>query len=512
MNALSYFRRKPAEVILHEETGDLKQGLKRRLGAFDLTTMGIGAIIGTGIFVLTGVAASRYAGPAAVLSFVLAGAASALAALVYTELAAMVPVAGSAYTYSYAAMGEIIAWIIGWDLILEYTVAAGAVAIGWSGYLTNLLQAAGLTLPASLSAPPALGGIINFPAVAIVALIAGLLILGTKESAMVNNIIVLVKLGVILLFIAVGATHLNPKLWTPFLPFGWPGVVAGAAIIFFAYIGFDAVSTAAEEVRNPARDLPLGILGSLGISSLLYILVALVVTGMVSYRLLNVPSPLSFALLRAGVPWAAAAISVGAITGLGSVILVDIFGQSRIFFAMARDGLLPQGLSRLHPRYGTPYVIIVMTALMVAAIGGFLPVALVAELANIGTLTAFVLVSLGVIVLRHTQPALPRPFKVPFFPVVPLLSAAASVYLILNLPRLTWLRFVIWLAVGMVLYFSYGSRHSRLAGGEGVSLPNVWLPAPARKELSSEEPGPAQTGLTSADNDHEPFREKEEDH
>lgn len=500
MRALPFFRRKPMDDILHEETGGLDQGLKRRLGAFDLTTMGVGAIIGTGIFVLTGVAASRYAGPAAVLSFVLAGAASALAALVYTELAAMVPVAGSAYTYSYAALGEIIAWIIGWDLILEYTVAAGAVAIGWSGYLTNLLEGAGLALPASLVAPPALGGVINVPAVAIVAIIAGLLILGTKESALVNSVIVLVKLAVILLFIAVGATHLNPRLWTPFFPFGWPGVMAGAAIVFFAYIGFDAVSTAAEEVRHPARDLPLGILGSLGISSILYIMVALILTGLVSYHLLNVPSPLSFALLQAGVPWAAAAISVGALTGLSSVILVDIFGQSRVFFAMARDGLLPQGLARLHPRYGTPYIIILMTAVVVAAIGGFLPVAMVAELANIGTLAAFVLVSLGVIVLRYTQPDLPRPFKVPFSPFVPLLSAAVSVYLMLNLPSLTWLRFLFWLAAGMGLYFLYGARHSRQAA-TGAFTVSPWLQAPARKELVPKgQRHPKETGEETGEN------------
>lgn len=462
MDIRSYFRRKPVERILHEETGTREHSLKRRLGAFDLVAMGIGAIIGTGIFVLTGVAAANYAGPGAVLSFVLAGVASGLAALVYAELASTVPVAGSAYVYSYAGLGEIMAWIIGWDLILEYTVAAGAVSIGWSGYLVNLLQAAGVTLPASITAPPAAGGIINLPAVLIVVLIAVVLILGTKKSSIFNGIIVLVKLAAIALFVLVGATRLNPALWSPFLPFGFTGVVNGAAIVFFAYIGFDAVATAAEEVRNPGRDLPLGILGSLGISGLLYAVVALVLTGLVSYRLLNVPSPLSFALLQIGLPWAASAISVGALTGLSSVILVSIFGQSRVFFAMARDGLLPFKLARLHQRFKTPYLIIAVTAVMVSLIGGFLPIGIVAELANIGTLAAFVMVSIGVIILRYKQPALERPFRVPLFPFLPIISALLSLYLIAHLPRTTWIRFAIWLGLGIAIYFSYSTRHSRL--------------------------------------------------
>jgi APA family basic amino acid/polyamine antiporter len=470
MRADDFLRRKPVDRIFQEEKASRDRGLRRRLGALDLTTMGIGAIIGTGIFVLTGVTAARFAGPAAVISFLLAGIAAALAALVYAELAAMVPVAGSAYVYSYASLGEFVAWIVGWDLILEYTVAAAAVAIGWSGYLVNLLESAGVTLPAALTAPPAMGGVVNLPALVVVGLVAGVLILGTRESAIANNVIVLVKLGAILLFLFVGALRLDPGLWVPFAPFGIQGVVTGAAIVFFAYIGFDAISTAAEEVKNPGRDLPLGILGSLAVSSILYVMVALTLTGLVSYRFLNVASPLSFALLQVGAPWASAAISVGALVGLSSVILVNIFGQSRVFFAMSRDGLLPPCFVRLHPRYGTPHVIILLTASLVALIGGLLPVGLVAELANIGTLGAFVLVSVGVIVLRYTHPELPRPFRVPLFPAVPILSGATSIYLMLNLPAHTWVRFLAWLTVGLIVYVVYGYRRSRLAleGRQGV--------------------------------------------
>lgn len=462
-----FFRRKSIDQILYHETGSKKLSLKRRLGTFDLVTMGIGAIIGTGIFVLTGVAAARYAGPGAALSFVLAGIASALAALVYAELASTVPVAGSAYVYSYAGLGEIVAWIIGWDLILEYIVAAGAVSIGWSGYLVNLLEAAGIKLPVSITAPPSQGGVCNLPAVGIVSLIATVLVLGTRRSALVNNIIVIIKLSVIVLFIVVGSLRLNPDLWVPFLPFGFRGVIRGAAIVFFAYIGFDAVSTAAEEVRNPGRDLPVGVLGSLAVSSALYILVALVLTGIVSFRFLDVPSPLSFALLQLGLSWVSGIISVGALAGLSSVILVSIFGQSRVFFAMARDGLLPFGLARLHPRFKSPYLIIIITSAMVAVIGGFLPLGVVAELANIGTLAAFFIVSIGVIVLRYKQPHLSRPFKLPLFPLLPVLSATVSLYLMLQLPRITWLRFASWLLLGIIVYLLYSFRSSRLDNEKG---------------------------------------------
>jgi len=314
-----------------------------------------------------------------------------------------------------------------------------------------------------ITTPPSQGGICNLPAIIIVGFVAVILILGTRRSAIVNNIIVIIKLGVIVLFIVVGSLRLNPELWVPFLPFGFKGAVTGAAIVFFAYIGFDAVSTAAEEVRKPGHDLPVGILGSLAVSSVLYMLVALVLTGLVNYRYLNVPSPLSFAMLRIGFPWISGIISVGALTGLSSVILVSIFGQSRIFFAMARDGLLPFKLSRLHPRFKSPYIIIIITATMVAIIGGFLPLGVVAELANIGTLTAFIMVSIGVIILRYKQPALLRPFKVPLFPFLPIASAVISLYLVLHLPRITWIRFISWLILGIIFYFLYGFSSSRLA-------------------------------------------------
>lgn len=462
MSIKRLFQRKPVFRILHEETGSEENGLARRLGVLDLVGMGIGAIIGTGIFVLTGVAAALYAGPGSVLSFMLAGVAAALAALIYAELASTVPVAGSAYIYSYAGLGEFIAWIIGWDLILEYTVAAGAVAIGWSGYLVNLLQAAGISLPPGLTAPPAAGGFVNLPAVLIVILVALVLTMGTRQSALLNSIVVAIKVAVIVLFIAAGALRADPQLWSPFLPFGMQGVISGAAIVFFAYIGFDAVATAAEEVRNPGRDLPLGILGSLSVASILYILVSLVLTGLVSYRLLNVPSPLSFAMLQAGLPWVSSAISLGALVGLSSVILVNIFGQSRVFFAMARDGLLPRGLARIHRRFKTPHLIILFTTTAVALIGGFLPLGVVAELANIGTLAAFIIVSIGVIVLRYREPGLARPFKAPLFPVLPIISSGISLYLALHLPLITWIRFSIWLALGIVIYLTYGLQNSRL--------------------------------------------------
>lgn len=465
------------EAVLAEEQ---REGLRRRLGPLDLVFLGVGAIIGTGIFVLTGVAAARYAGPGVVLSFVLAGVASALAALVYAELASMVPVAGSAYTYSYASLGEVVAWIIGWDLILEYTVAAGAVAIGWAGYLASLLQAAGLAVPQWLAAPPGAGGFINLLALPVVLAVAAFLTYGTRESATANTAVVLVKLAVIGVFLFLGLKRIDPGLWRPLLPYGVGGVMTGASIVFFAYIGFDAVSTAAEEVKNPRRDLPRGILGALALSTALYVAVAAVLTGLVSYRELNVPSPLAYALVRHGLPWASALVSVGALAGLTSVILVDIFGQTRVFFAMARDGLLPHWLARLHPRYRTPALTTWLTAAAVFGIAAFLPIGFVAEMANIGTLAAFVLVSLGVIILRQLKPDQPRPFKVPFYPWTPLLSLVFSLYLMLNLPALTWVRFAVWLVVGLIIYLAYGHRASRLAEQRAGRVP-AFLPGPAAK-------------------------------
>lgn len=479
---------KPVEDLVREARAGGTR-LKRSLGSLDLTALGVGAIIGTGIFVLTGVAAARYAGPAVLLSFVIAGLASAFAALVYAELASMVPVAGSAYTYSYAALGELIAWIIGWDLVLEYTVAAGAVAIGWSSYVVDLLKSLALTLPRWATAPPAEGGIINLPGVVIVAFLTSLLVAGTRESASFNRIIVLIKVAVVLLFLAVGIPRVQPVNWIPFIPFGWGGIMRGAAIVFFAYIGFDAVSTAAEEVRNPQRDLPIGILASLAIATLLYMAVSATLTGMVPYPRLATASPVATALIMVGQRAVAAVVSAGAITGLTSVILVNIFGQSRVFFAMSRDGLLPPFFSLVHPRFKSPYLITIMTGVAVAAIAAFLPIGMVAELANIGTLAAFVLVSLGVLVLRYRAPHLPRPFKVPFVPVTPFLAIAFSTYLAASLPRLTWIRFSIWLGLGLVIYFAYSRHHSKLRGATPTPGPER-ARGQVRRPRWEEEPSP----------------------
>lgn len=459
---MNYFRTKPIDQLIRE-TREEGHRLKRTLGAVDLTALGIGAIIGTGIFVLTGVVASRFAGPAVTISLLISGIAAALTALVYAELASMVPVSGSAYTFSYAALGEIIAWIIGWDLILEYSVAAGAVSIGWSSYIVDLFRSIGLSLPKSFTACPSDGGVVNLPAAIIVILITSLLIRGTHESTLVNTIIVAAKLLAILLFIAVGIGFVRAENWAPFAPFGWPGIMRGAAIIFFAYIGFDAVSTAAEEVKNPRRDLPTGIIASLGISTLLYLTVATILTGMVPYRELSTASPVAWSLLKVGVKWASAVVSVGALAGLTSVLLVNIYGQSRIFFAMSRDGLLPPVFSRVHPVFQTPVFVTLLTGSVVAMTGAFLPIQTVAELANIGTLFAFILVSIGVVVLRRTKPEVRRPFRTPLVPYVPATAALFSLYLASSLPLLTWIRFTIWLFLGLLIYYLWGRKHSRLA-------------------------------------------------
>lgn len=444
------------QVLAAKEGGKLP----RTLGALDLVSLGVGAIIGTGIFVLTGVAAADYAGPGVVLSFVLAGIASGLAALIYAEMASMIPVAGSAYTFTYVSLGEIPAWLVGWNLILEYIVAASAVSIGWSSYFVDLLKSAGVVLSPSLTSSPLSGGIVNLPAALIVLTITALIITGTQHSATANKFVVTAKLAAIILFIALGVKHVNPVNWQPFLPFGVTGIFHGAAIVFFAYIGFDAVSTAAEEVKNPRRDLTIGIMASLVIAMVLYILVSLVLTGMVPYYTLNTASPVAAALLRVGLPWAAAAVSVGALAGLTSVLLVVLYGQSRIFFAMARDGLLPPIFDWIHPRLKTPLWDSVIIGLIVAAMGAILPINIVAELANIGTLSAFAAVSAGLLVLRSRRPDLPRPFRVPWSPWLPVLSIGACVYLAAFLPPLTWVRFAVWVIIGLVLYYFYGRRHS----------------------------------------------------
>jgi len=455
-------RIKPIDLIL-KQSDEPEHGLKRTLTALSITAMGIGAIVGTGIFVLTGVAAAKYAGPGLILSFIVAGIVSGLAAICYAEFASTVPVAGSAYTYSYATLGELVAWIIGWDLILEYAVGAAAVSIGWSGYVTDFLQSAlGITLPKVLTISPFSGGIINLPAFLIILLVTALLIWGTSESSRVNSIIVGIKLLVILFFLVVGFGHINPANWSPFLPFGAGGIFRGAAIIFFAYIGFDQISTSAEEARNPSKDLPFGIIASLLICTVLYILVTATLTGIVSYTKLNVASPVSHALILLGLNAAGSIISIGAICGLTTVLIVLLYGQSRIFFSMSRDGLLPGLFSRVHPRFRTPYLSSLIVGIVVALVAGLTPIDVVAELTNIGTLAAFVLVSAGVLILRRTQPNLRRAFRVPWVPVIPILSMIGSFVLIVSLPPVTIIRFIVWLAIGLVIYFLYSRRTSHL--------------------------------------------------
>ena len=458
------FNTKSIDELIKESRGESGRALKKTLGAFELTMLGIGAIVGTGIFVLTGVAAATYSGPALIISFVLSGLACAFAAMCYAEFAAMVPVAGSAYTYGYAALGEIWAWIIGWDLILEYAVAVAAVAIGWSGYIVSLLESAGIYLPTALVNSPVIkGGLINLPAVIIIAIITIILRIGVKESTTFNNIIVGIKVIVIGVFIAIGIFHINPSNWHPFMPYGWNGVFAGASIAFFAYIGFDAVSTAAEEARNPQKDLPKGIIASLIICTLLYITVSAILTGMVPYKeFSNTSAPVAFALQRIGINWGSALVSIGAISGITSVLIVMMYGQTRILFAMSRDGLLPKVFSNVHPRFGTPAKSTVFVGIVTAIIAGFMTIGEVAELTNIGTLAAFIIVSAAVIVLRKTRPDLKRAFKCPGVPFIPSLAIILCGFLVYKLPSITHWRFIIWIIIGLIIYFLYGRKHSTL--------------------------------------------------
>jgi len=441
-------------------------GLKRCLTATDLTLLGIGAIIGAGIFVLTGVAAATKAGPAIALSFVVAGFACAFSALAYAELASTVGGCGSAYGYAYAGLGEIVAWIIGWDLILEYGLATPTVAIGWSGYVGNALTAIGLELPKILLNAPGTpnieGAIMNLPAFLIIILLSILLAIGVSTSARFNHTMVFVKLTAIAVFIGVAAFNVNPEHWTPFMPFGWEGVMAGGALIFFAYIGFDAVSTAAEEAINPQRDLPIGILASLVICTIIYIVVSGLLTGLVPYKELNVPSPVASALLSIKHNFAAGLIAAGAIAGLTTVMLVLYYGLTRVFLAMARDGLLPPIFAKVNAKTKTPIPVILISGIFMAFVAGFTPINEVAELVNIGTLAAFVLVCAGVIVLRKTHPNIPRPFKTPLSPISPILGIVFCLYLMFQLPQTTWLRFGIWLALGLIVYFVYSKGNSEL--------------------------------------------------
>jgi len=452
-------------------TSEDENTLHRCLSKWDLTFLGVGAIIGTGIFVLTGIAAATQSGPAVVLSFIAAGFACAFAALSYAELAASVGGCGSAYGYSYAAFGELIAWIIGWDLLLEYAISVAAVANGWAGYFNNALTAMGFALPEALTKAPKLGGIINLPASAIILILMFLLIAGVKHSAKINNIMVAVKLVTIAVFISLAVFNINPENWHPFMPFGWfqtlpngktTGVFAGASIVFFAYVGFDAVSTAAEEAKNPQKDLPFGIVVSLIFCTVIYILVSGLLTGVVHYSNLNVSSPVAHALQLMGYNWASALVATGVIAGLTTVMLVLYYGLTRVIFSMARDGLLPEFFNEIHEKTQTPVRIILICGVIMAIIAGLIPLGDLAELVNIGTLAAFVLVCLGVIVLRFTQPDLPRPFRSPYSPLFPALGMVSCGALMAFLPAQTWWRFLIWLAIGLVFYFIYSKRHSKL--------------------------------------------------
>ncbi|MDD4933927.1 MAG: amino acid permease [Methylacidiphilaceae bacterium] len=429
--------------------------LRRTLSALDLMLLGIGAIVGAGIFVLTGVAAATAAGPGLWLSFVVAGLACVFAALCYAEFASVVPTAGSAYSYASLSMGEFAGWLTGWNLILAYLLTGGVVAIGWSGYFQELLSGVGFSLPAVLGKAPHEGGWLNLPAVLVALGLSGILAVGARESARFNHWIVAVKLVVIGLFLVVGIRHVNPQNWHPLLPFGWKGVMTGAALIFFAYVGFDAVSTAAEEAKHPQRDLPRGILGSLVVCTIIYIVVGVVLTGIVPYRILNVKDPVAFALVQVGERMAADFVAVGAIAGITSALLVNMYGQSRVFFAMCRDGLLPASLGRIHPVSRTPARMILLIGVLIAGIAGFLPIETVAELTNMGALAAFMVVALGVLVLRKKKPELHRPFQVPAMPWSAMTAIGFCGYLMTNLSRRTFACFLCWMLLGALVYLVF---------------------------------------------------------
>ncbi len=489
---MGLWSRKNLDQLMQEvdTVGEGGVTLKRTLGALNLTLLGIGAIIGAGIFVLTGTAAAQYAGPAIVLSFVLAGLGCLFAGLCYAEFASMIPVAGSAYTYGYATLGELIAWIIGWDLILEYLFAAATVSVGWGANVVAFLKdVLGIELPAALTNAPLVadkvtgaisttGALINLPAMLLVGALTVLLVLGIQESARLNNIIVFIKVAIVFLVIGFGFMYVVPANWQPFIPentgsfgqFGYSGIVRAAGVIFFAYIGFDAVSTAAQEAKNPQRDVPIGILASLAVCTVLYILMALVMTGMVNYKDLNVANPVYVALAAGGpsIAWLKVLVAVGTIAGLASVVLVMLLAQPRIFLAMSRDGLLPPLFGKVHPKYQTPYVGTIVTGVIAAIVAGLFPIDILGELVSIGTLLAFVIVSAGVLVLRYREPNLKRPFRTPLVPVVPVLAILICGYMMYGLPPSTWLRLLIWLALGFLVYFTYGKRNSKIGRAEAA--------------------------------------------
>jgi len=494
---------KPLDLLLNEAAESGEHSLKRALGPVNLITLGIGAIIGAGIFVLTGQAAAQHAGPAIVLSFVLAGIACAFAGLCYAEFASLIPIAGSAYTYGYATLGELFAWIIGWDLVLEYALGAATVASGWSGYFVSFLQDFGIYIPPALTATPgtelvfinerwtavqtlAAGtsiaglptavGVFNLVAFVIVLLVSTILVIGIKESANFNSAIVIVKVGIVLIFIAIAIAYVvqHPDIvsvnWSTFIPtntgtygeFGFSGIATGAAVVFFAYIGFDAVSTAAQEAKNPQKDMPIGILGSLAICTVLYILVAGLLTAMVNYTRLNVPDPVAVGIDEAGIPWGSFLVKAGAIFGLATVMLVMLLGQSRVFYSMSRDGLMPAWVGSIHPRFRTPWLSTIVVGVFVAFLPALLPISDLGHLVSIGTLLAFVIVSAGIWILRVRKPELHRPFKTPWVPFTPIMGIGVSLYLMLSLPAVTWERLLIWLAIGLVIYFLYGRIHSKV--------------------------------------------------
>ena len=508
---------KPLDMLMNEAADTGEHSLKRALGPVNLITLGIGAIIGAGIFVLTGSAAAQYAGPAIVLSFILAGSGCVFAGLCYSEFASLIPIAGSAYTYGYATLGEIFAWIIGWDLILEYAFGAATVASGWSGYFVSFLQDFGIRLPPQLTATPythvgnhwipnilvlyqgrwellttmapilklhgvdasslpQVQGVFNLVAFLIIGVITTILVIGIKESANFNSGIVIIKVTIVLIFIAIAGTFVlkHPALaaanWHPFIPpnqgafgqYGWSGIARAAGVIFFAYIGFDAVSTAAQEAKNPQKDMPIGILGSLVICTVLYILVSGLLTGMVPYSALNVADPVAVGIDATGVRWGSILVKLGAIAGLGSVMLVMLLGQSRVFFSMSRDGLLPEWAGAVHPKFRTPWISSITVGIFVAIFASLVPIGILGELVSIGTLLAFVIVCAGVWILRVRRPELKRPFKTPLVPLVPILGIVISFALMASLPGDTWLRLIVWLAIGMAIYFGYGRHHSKV--------------------------------------------------
>lgn len=473
------FAKKTIKSLL-EEASEKKNSMKRSLGPLNLTMMGIGAIIGGGIFVMTGQAAAQYAGPGIVFSFILAALVCLLVALCYAEFASLIPIAGSAYSYAYVTMGEFIAWIIGWSLALEYLFSSSTVAVGWSGYFVSLLSDWGITIPTALSSAPfdydpalgwqASGAILNLPALLIIGAIGTLIALGIKIASEVNTILVIIKMAVIVLFVGCGIAFISVDNWQSFIPentgvfgqFGWSGILRGAGVVFFAFIGFDAVSTLAQEAKDPQKDMPVGMLGSLGISTIVYIIIAMVLTGVVSYTMLNVPDPIAVAVNALGPKflWLRVVSKVAILAGLTSVVLVMLLGQTRIFYTMAHDGLLPMLFGKIHPRLRTPFVSTVLVTVIAMAIAALFPVSILGQLVSMGTLLIFAIVCFGVLVLRFKQPLLHRPFKTPFVPWVPLVGTLACIGLMIGLPGVTWVQLIAWLALGCVIYFNYGKKHS----------------------------------------------------